>query len=106
MPALDIAAVGHRVVHGGAKFSAPTPLTPDALSELESLNALAPLHNPPALAGTRAAHIVFGPDVSITRSILPYLPAPPWEMPGSEPAEADPRAQPIPDNEFDQRIAW
>jgi len=29
-----------------------------------------------------------------------------WEMPGSEPAEADPRAQPMPDYEFDQRIAW
>jgi len=61
--ALDIAAVGHRVVHGGAKFSAPTLLTPDALSELESLNALAPLHNPPALAGIRAAHVVFGPHI-------------------------------------------
>ena len=61
--ALDIAAVGHRVVHGGAKFSAPTLLTPDALAELESLNALAPLHNPPALAGIRAARAVLGPDV-------------------------------------------
>ena len=60
---LDIAAVGHRVVHGGSKFSAPTLLTPEALSELESLNALAPLHNPPALAGIRAARAVFGPDV-------------------------------------------
>ena len=60
---LEISAVGHRVVHGGSKFSAPTLLTPEALSELESLNALAPLHNPPALAGIRAARAVFGPDV-------------------------------------------
>jgi len=60
---LDIAAVGHRVVHGGSKFSASTLLTPEALSGLESLNALAPLHNPPALAGIRAARVVFGPDV-------------------------------------------
>jgi len=59
----DIAAVGHRVVHGGAKFSAPTLLAPEALAELESLNALAPLHNPPALAGIRAARAVLGPDV-------------------------------------------
>jgi len=59
----DIAAVGHRVVHGGAKFGAPTRLTPEALTELESLNALAPLHNPPALAGIRAARAVLGPDV-------------------------------------------
>jgi len=27
-------------------------------------------------------------------------------MPGSDPAAADPRAQPMPDDEFDQRIAW
>lgn len=60
---LGIAAVGHRVVHGGPKFSAPTLLTREALSELDSLDALAPLHNPPAMAGIRAARIVFGPDV-------------------------------------------
>ena len=58
-----IAAVGHRVVHGGAKFSAPTLLTPEALTELESLNALAPLHNPPAMAGIRASRVVFGQDI-------------------------------------------
>ena len=61
--ALDIAAVGHRVVHGGVKFSAPTLLTPEALAELETLNALAPLHNPPALAGLRAARVVCGADI-------------------------------------------
>lgn len=61
--ALDIAAIGHRVVHGGAKFSAPTVLTPEALSALESLDTLAPLHNPPAMDGIRAASAVFGPDV-------------------------------------------
>ena len=61
--ALKITAIGHRVVHGGSKFSAPTLLTPEALTELESLDALAPLHNPPAMAGIRAARAVFGPDV-------------------------------------------
>lgn len=60
--AMAIAAIGHRVVHGGAKFSAPTLLTPEALAELESLDALAPLHNPPAMAGIRAARAVLGPD--------------------------------------------
>ncbi|MCI0541349.1 MAG: acetate/propionate family kinase [Verrucomicrobiales bacterium] len=59
----DISVVGHRVVHGGAKFSAPTLLTPEALTELELLDALAPLHNPPAMAGIRAARAVFGPDM-------------------------------------------
>jgi len=41
---------------------------------------------------------------------MPARGPPLWEMPGSDPAEADPRAQPMPDympdNEFDQRIAW
>jgi len=41
---------------------------------------------------------------------MPARGPPLWEMPGREPAEADPRAQPMPDympdNEFDQRIAW
>lgn len=44
-----LALVGHRVVHGGDRFSAPTRLGPQLLSELESLVALAPLHNGPAL---------------------------------------------------------
>lgn len=57
-----IAAVGHRVVHGGPKFSVPTLLTPEALAELESLNVLAPLHNPPAMAGIRAARAILGAD--------------------------------------------
>jgi len=42
--------VGHRVVHGGEHFNAPTALTPAVLQQLEALQPLAPLHNPPALA--------------------------------------------------------
>jgi len=38
--------------------------------------------------------------------LMPARGPPLWEMPGSEPAEADPRAQPMPHDEFDQRIAW
>jgi len=59
----DISAVGHRVVHGGPKFNSPKLLTPETLLELESLDVLAPLHNPPAMAGIRAARGVFGPDM-------------------------------------------
>jgi acetate kinase len=44
-----IAAVGHRVVHGGARFTEPTLLTPDVLHELHALIPLAPLHQPAAL---------------------------------------------------------
>ena len=45
-----ISAAGHRVVHGGERFRTATPLTAAVLAELETLNPLAPLHNPPALA--------------------------------------------------------
>ncbi|MFM2157613.1 MAG: hypothetical protein RLZZ124_87 [Cyanobacteriota bacterium] len=49
----QIRRVGHRLVHGGERFTAPTRVTPAVLEELESLSALAPLHNPPALAAIR-----------------------------------------------------
>ena len=41
--------VGHRVVHGGERFTAPTPLDAGSLAALEALLPLAPLHNGPAL---------------------------------------------------------
>lgn len=50
-----VQAVGHRVVHGGARFSEPTLVSAEVLDEIEGLSPLAPLHNPPALAGIRAA---------------------------------------------------
>ena len=50
----SIDAVGHRVVHGGSLFPAPTVIDDDALRGIESLNPLAPLHNPAALLGIRA----------------------------------------------------
>ncbi|MDQ2805756.1 MAG: acetate/propionate family kinase, partial [Chloroflexota bacterium] len=53
----------HRVVHGGDRFHAPTRLTPAVLTTLEAVSALAPLHNPPALAGIRAAQAALGPAV-------------------------------------------
>ncbi|MDR7294644.1 acetate kinase [Pseudoglutamicibacter albus] len=49
-----IDAVGHRVVHGGEKFSEPTLVTPDVIKEIEALSPLAPLHNPAAASGLRA----------------------------------------------------
>ncbi len=51
----EIKAIGHRVVHGGRKFTKPTKITPDNLKELEKYNTLAPLHNPYNLAGIQAA---------------------------------------------------
>ncbi|WP_370894463.1 acetate/propionate family kinase [Janibacter sp. GXQ6167] len=51
----DLLAVGHRVVHGGARFSDPTLITPAVRADIEDLAPLAPLHNPPALLGIDAA---------------------------------------------------
>ncbi len=50
-----LAAFGHRIVHGGDRFQAPTLLTDAVLAELEQFSVLAPLHNPPAISGVRAA---------------------------------------------------
>ncbi|MEV7608180.1 acetate kinase [Microbacterium sp. NPDC089320] len=52
-------AVGHRVVHGGARFYAPTLVTPNVEEQIEELAVLAPLHNPANLAGIVAARQVF-----------------------------------------------
>ena len=51
--AIDI--VGHRVVHGGGVFTEPTVITEDVIRTLEDVSSLAPLHNPPNIAGIRAA---------------------------------------------------
>lgn len=48
-------AVAHRVVHGGSSYSQPTLIDDDVADKLEALTPLAPLHNPPNLAGIRAA---------------------------------------------------
>jgi len=51
----QIGAVGHRVVHGGEAFTAPTVITTAVLKKLEKFNSLAPLHNPKNIAGIKAA---------------------------------------------------
>jgi acetate kinase len=50
----DISAVGHRVVHGGAEYSAPLRLTDEVIEKLAALIPLAPLHQPHNLAPIRA----------------------------------------------------
>ncbi|MFE4538537.1 acetate kinase [Streptomyces scopuliridis] len=51
----DLAAIGHRVVHGGLKFSEPTIVDDAVLKEIERLVPVAPLHNPANLTGIRTA---------------------------------------------------
>ncbi len=53
----EIAAVGHRVVHGGALFTEPTVVTDEVERGIEGLAAHAPLHNPANLQGIRAARL-------------------------------------------------
>jgi acetate kinase len=50
-----ISAVGHRVVHGGEKFTKSVKITPETLETFKSLYSLAPLHNPPNVLGIEAA---------------------------------------------------
>ncbi|MFF5717686.1 acetate kinase [Streptomyces buecherae] len=50
-----LAAVGHRVVHGGTRFTEPTLITDDVLAEIEKLVPLAPLHNPANVTGIKVA---------------------------------------------------
>ncbi|MGL5435578.1 MAG: acetate kinase [Lachnospiraceae bacterium] len=50
----EVQAVGHRVVHGGEKFTGSTLLTEEALAAIEACCELAPLHNPANLIGIRA----------------------------------------------------
>jgi len=49
-----LAAAGHRVVHGGVRFTGPVRVDPGVLAELEALVPLAPLHQPHHLAAIRA----------------------------------------------------
>jgi acetate kinase len=58
-----IAAVGHRVVHGGSRFVSPVRIDDEVLVEVERLSELAPLHNPPAVQGILAAREVFGAEM-------------------------------------------
>jgi acetate kinase len=48
-----VEAVGHRVVHGGPRYDAPVRVADDVTAYLDSIEDLAPLHNPRAVAGMR-----------------------------------------------------
>ncbi len=60
-----LAAVGHRIVHGGLHFRAPVRLTRDVLTQLEGLTSLAPLHQPGCLAPVHA--------IAVARPALPQV---------------------------------
>ncbi|QHA09899.1 acetate/propionate family kinase [Streptomyces broussonetiae] len=51
----ELAAIGHRVVHGGLFFTEPTVIDDEVIAEIERLIPVAPLHNPANLTGIRTA---------------------------------------------------
>ena len=55
----DIEAVGHRVVHGGSKFTATTLINEEVKNNIRELFDLAPLHNPANLTGIEIAEKCF-----------------------------------------------
>lgn len=59
----DLDAVGHRVVHGGRRFTAAVRITPEVKSAIGELSELAPLHNPASLEG-----------ISAIEQVLPSVP--------------------------------
>ncbi len=54
-----IQGVGHRVVHGGARFSGSIPVTPEVVDKIRECIPLGPLHNPPNLLGIEIAQELF-----------------------------------------------
>ena len=57
--AKDVAIVGHRVVHGGAKLVLPALVTPEVKREIEAVRAIAPLHNQAGLEGIELVEKLF-----------------------------------------------
>lgn len=55
----SIQAIGHRVTHGGEKYSQPTRVTQEVIDNLTTLFELAPLHNPANVMGIKAAQNAF-----------------------------------------------
>jgi len=60
---LEISAVGHRVVHGGEKFSGSVLLTDEVMDALKECIELAPLHNPPNILG-----------IEVCKELMPVVP--------------------------------
>ncbi len=54
----EIKGIGHRIVQGGSYFDKTEVVTEDVIAKIDELSALAPLHNPAAIVGIRAAQAV------------------------------------------------
>jgi len=71
-------AVGHRIVHGGLAFVRPTVIDDNVLRRLETLNPLAPLHQPHNLSGVRAAHRAFADALQVACFDTAFHRSHPW----------------------------
>jgi len=85
----EIAAIGHRVVHGGETFHSPTIIDDEVIKAIEKNVPLAPLHNPSNLVGIKVAGLTFPgtPQVAVfdtafhqTMPMKAFLYALPMEM--------------------------
>lgn len=79
-----VTMIGHRVVHGGARFTGHVRLTPGIHDELRAIAALAPLHMPPALAGMDACdrHLPGRPQIAcFDTAFHATLPETAWRLP-------------------------
>jgi acetate kinase len=74
----DIAAVGHRVVHGGLEFCEPCVVDDEVRAKLQQLVPLAPLHQPHNLAGIDAARARFPAAVHVAAFDTAFHRAHPW----------------------------
>ncbi|AGM25332.1 acetate kinase [Spiroplasma chrysopicola DF-1] len=62
----DIKGIGHRIVHGGERFTQSTIITDEVFMEIKKMITLAPLHNPPAIAAIKAfRNIIAVPNVAV-----------------------------------------
>jgi len=62
-PLSEVEAIGHRVVHGGERFSDSLVVDDTVVREIDALSDIAPLHNPACLEGIRCAKTVFGSSI-------------------------------------------
>ncbi|MCB2228238.1 MAG: acetate kinase [Desulfarculaceae bacterium] len=84
-----VAVVGHRVVHGGEEMTRPALVTPEIKELIGRYASLAPLHNPPNLAGIEAAEklfpkakqvAVFDTAFHAAMPVRAFIYALPWEL--------------------------
>src|SRR5262244_64093 len=55
----EVGVIGHRIVHGGHKLTEPVRITPEVKREIETVRAIAPLHNQAGLEGIELAEKLF-----------------------------------------------